>query len=154
MLKKLYSFLLCSVSLLQFEGCLLRWNESAFGISHNPPVAYGDSPLYTRGPLVHTSIQTVRQIRICYNHISILALILSESFAAASSTLFAAWAARRLAGLFLGIISTATAPAAAPTPSVKASPFSCISIPPFTNSMPHKIIANRKHCALSFGKIM
>ena len=63
-------------------------------------------------------------------------VILSETRQAASSTLFAALAANRRVGLFLGIIMIATAPTAAPTPIVIAKPFAFIFIPPFGISMP------------------
>ena len=50
---------------------------------------------------------------------------------AASSTFMAALDASFLVGLFLGIISIATAPAAAPKPIVSARPFNCIKNPSF-----------------------
>ena len=69
---------------------------------------------------------------------SILLEMVSETFQATSSILLAAFAARRRVGLFLGIIRTATAPAAAPIPAVIAHPLTCMGSPPFAISMPHK----------------
>ena len=50
-----------------------------------------------------------------------------------------------LVGLFLGIISTATAPAAAPRPMVTAHPVTFMFLTPFGNSMPwaKKIISGK-----------
>ena len=62
--------------------------------------------------------------------------MVSDIFQATSSILLAAFAARRRVGLVLGIISTATAPAAAPIPAVTAHPFTVIAIPPSSLSMP------------------
>ena len=53
--------------------------------------------------------------------------MVSDIFQATSSILLAAFAARRRVGLVLGIISTATAPAAAPIPAVTAHPFTVIA---------------------------
>ena len=64
--------------------------------------------------------------------------ILSSIFQAISSTLFAAFAAAFRTGFCRGIIMTATAPAAAPSPAVMAQPFTDIAITPFGSSMPEK----------------
>ena len=89
---------------------------------------------------------------ICYI-MSNLSESLSETFQAASSTLLAACAASLRAGLFLGIIKIATAPAAAPIPIVIAHPFICIEIPPFDISMPcRKKSKQERFLSLHIGK--
>jgi hypothetical protein len=81
--------------------------------------------------------------------------IASPILQAASSTLVAALAASLRVGLFLGIIITATAPAAAPKPSVIAHPVAFIKIPPFDSSIPDGIFSTQERFfSLQAGKTM
>ena len=67
---------------------------------------------------------------------SIFSEMVSDTFQAMSSTLFAALEASFLVVLVLGIISTATMPAAMPSPAVTAKVLISMISPPYKASMP------------------
>lgn len=79
-------------------------------------------------------------------------VILSDTLQAASSTLQAALAAHFRAGLDLGIIIMATAPAAAPTPRVMAKPFAFIFLTSTALVCPGKKIFELERFLLCSGE--